>query len=70
MASSYSEKPQEEEETFEDHIEDQPYVKPPPFDIAYSHQIRERSYTSFRENERVLGQANKTPSTNGPDTPY
>ncbi|KAL0773117.1 hypothetical protein Bca101_038268 [Brassica carinata] len=33
MASSYSEKPQEEEETFEDHIEDQPYVKPPPFDI-------------------------------------
>ncbi|CAN6872412.1 unnamed protein product [Brassica oleracea] len=29
----YSEKPQEEEETFEDHIEDQPYVKPPPFDI-------------------------------------
>lgn len=33
MASSYSEKPQEEEETFEDRIEDQPYVKPPPFDI-------------------------------------
>nr|VDD23404.1 unnamed protein product [Brassica oleracea] len=33
MASSYSEKPQEEEETFEDHIKDQPYVKPPPFDI-------------------------------------
>ncbi|WZZ58791.1 hypothetical protein YC2023_058898 [Brassica napus] len=33
MASSYSEKPQEMEETFEDRIEDQPYVKPPPFDI-------------------------------------
>lgn len=33
MASRYSEKPQEEEETFDDRIEDQPYVKPPPFDI-------------------------------------
>jgi len=35
MASSYFEKPQEEEYTFEDHIEDEPYVfvEPPPFDI-------------------------------------
>ncbi|KAL0643404.1 hypothetical protein Bca4012_041694 [Brassica carinata] len=35
MASSYFEKPQEEDDTFEDHIEDEPYefVEPPPFDI-------------------------------------
>ncbi|KAF2537780.1 hypothetical protein F2Q68_00021661 [Brassica cretica] len=34
MVSSYFERPQEEEDTFEDHIEDEPYVKPPqPFDI-------------------------------------
>ncbi|KAF3594846.1 hypothetical protein DY000_02025359 [Brassica cretica] len=34
MTSSYFERPQEEEDTFEDHIEDEPYVKPPqPFDI-------------------------------------
>ncbi|RID50806.1 hypothetical protein BRARA_H01509 [Brassica rapa] len=36
MASSYFEKPQEEEDTFEDHIEDEPYVyvEPPPFDAS------------------------------------
>ncbi|KAF2600439.1 hypothetical protein F2Q68_00009370 [Brassica cretica] len=34
MASSYSELPQEEEHTFEDHTEDWTYVEPPPFDAS------------------------------------
>ncbi|KAL0734341.1 hypothetical protein Bca4012_010551 [Brassica carinata] len=34
LASSYFERPQEKEDTFKDHIKDEPYVEPPPFDAS------------------------------------
>ncbi|KAL0650698.1 hypothetical protein Bca4012_093389 [Brassica carinata] len=69
MASSYSEKPQEEEETFEDRIEDQPYVKPPPFDIRIlTPDQRDELHRLQRMKENR--QDKEKPSTTYPDTPH
>ncbi|KAL0876513.1 hypothetical protein Bca101_026218 [Brassica carinata] len=52
MVSSYFERPQEEEDTFEEYIEDEAYVEPPHFDICIlTPEQRVELYRLLREKE-------------------